>query len=825
VRCGGDRVRVEHDGSQQELRYYNTGKGGEYQLFLLSEAAPIATSGSAAASSAALAGRSLPAPPLILEAESEASRSEQRRQSRRSSPPASVEEMKSEPPLPKDSGAGVWPRYSESRRSSQQAAAAPASVSAASAGEGLASPRYSELRRQSRTTSASPSAAPSGAASGSAPSAAPAARTRYSELRRQSRGIASPPRVAESEAIAASPSQPAGFAVAAGSDVVTKKVAASQAAGRGVGGAPEATAEAGAGGTRTAAPDVEFAPRQNRYSEIRRSSSRGLLSPGPVEGEKLGQREGQAPAPPSEAANACTSGNAASAVENDSSRAVAATEAEVRLRQLESAGATFDGRLRELERALSSGLSALKDDLLDRMEALERRVFARAMEEAEHRFHVAASTAAAVTATAPPPAAITIANSIGGRHGGRDSACDNEEPEEEYEALGDSGDCSAGGGRAVAQVRTQDDISKLPQKKQLQPCVESACSSPRATSEVSTAELADSKLRLEAIGSIARRVSASLGGSSEPQAIDASSKSSTDNLDDEMARLADLRRFASSVLGTVDPGPGSTTSACDRRGDKREQHQVEAFEARSVSRTWSGDGSNAAVAWPSERLSYAEGNESALRDTAHPDGFHASMPSPHFGRDPQFGGDTAHFGAPIQDRRRASSTSSRKQHVGAFAAAWEADTKASGQAWPAAPLQDNAAHFYGGAMAWPSGSQESSTRGASSGNDFGRNVGGRKQGDFPAPPTALLQPPPPPSMQRSCGSGGGEQPPAAPWVSNRRRSAPSPAAAIARGGGVGAQRRASVGVATTQESTPPPAPWSGPADWEEDLDNEGRLIF
>jgi len=34
VRCGGERVRVQHCGSDQAQRYYNTGKGGEYQLSL-----------------------------------------------------------------------------------------------------------------------------------------------------------------------------------------------------------------------------------------------------------------------------------------------------------------------------------------------------------------------------------------------------------------------------------------------------------------------------------------------------------------------------------------------------------------------------------------------------------------------------------------------------------------------------------------------------------------------------------------------------------------------------------------------------------------------
>eukprot|EP00927_Polykrikos_kofoidii_P071307 TRINITY_DN67598_c0_g1_i1.p1 TRINITY_DN67598_c0_g1~~TRINITY_DN67598_c0_g1_i1.p1 ORF type:complete len:1047 (+),score=168.97 TRINITY_DN67598_c0_g1_i1:179-3319(+) len=34
LRCGGERVRVEHDGHDKAQRYYSTGKGGEYQLLV-----------------------------------------------------------------------------------------------------------------------------------------------------------------------------------------------------------------------------------------------------------------------------------------------------------------------------------------------------------------------------------------------------------------------------------------------------------------------------------------------------------------------------------------------------------------------------------------------------------------------------------------------------------------------------------------------------------------------------------------------------------------------------------------------------------------------
>mmetsp|Transcript_26170 Transcript_26170/g.56761 ORF Transcript_26170/g.56761 Transcript_26170/m.56761 type:complete len:815 (+) Transcript_26170:79-2523(+) len=46
VRCEGQRVRVEHDGDEQAQRYYNTGRGGEHQLFLL-DPSPAAASVSA----------------------------------------------------------------------------------------------------------------------------------------------------------------------------------------------------------------------------------------------------------------------------------------------------------------------------------------------------------------------------------------------------------------------------------------------------------------------------------------------------------------------------------------------------------------------------------------------------------------------------------------------------------------------------------------------------------------------------------------------------------------------------------------------------------
>mmetsp|Transcript_49587 Transcript_49587/g.91476 ORF Transcript_49587/g.91476 Transcript_49587/m.91476 type:complete len:782 (-) Transcript_49587:63-2408(-) len=40
TRCNGERVRVQHDGISQDFRYYNTGKDGEYQLFLADDSPP-----------------------------------------------------------------------------------------------------------------------------------------------------------------------------------------------------------------------------------------------------------------------------------------------------------------------------------------------------------------------------------------------------------------------------------------------------------------------------------------------------------------------------------------------------------------------------------------------------------------------------------------------------------------------------------------------------------------------------------------------------------------------------------------------------------------
>ncbi|CAJ1377129.1 unnamed protein product [Effrenium voratum] len=99
----------------------------------------------------------------------------------------------------------------------------------------------------------------------------------------------------------------------------------------------------------------------------------------------------------------------------------------------------------------------------------------------------------------------------------------------------------------------------------------------RKTFDISRAELADSELSLQTIGSIARRVSASLGGDARSGA--SSSKGDDkiraprqsrdrevfESLEQEMEHLADMRRYASQVLGVREGSARPVQNEEDRR--------------------------------------------------------------------------------------------------------------------------------------------------------------------------------------------------------------------------------------------------------------------
>lgn len=180
------------------------------------------------------------------------------------------------------------------------------------------------------------------------------------------------------------------------------------------------------------------------------------------------------------------------------------------------------GRLRSVEDSFSRNVIALRKELREWVDDSERRVLARMFEEVDKQIRQAASTAVS---------RIAASGKYSPEVGRDDTATSlNEEPEQEVES-------EAGAINKPRHVPSKEDIRHSPLS-----AYNAASSSP-----ASSAELADSTRRLEAIGSAARRVSASLEcGAAGPVPP---SRSTTDPLDpSEMSRLSELRQFARGVL-------------------------------------------------------------------------------------------------------------------------------------------------------------------------------------------------------------------------------------------------------------------------------------
>lgn len=269
---------------------------------------------------------------------------------------------------------------------------------------------------------------------------------------------------------------------------------------------------------------------------------------------------------------------------------------------LEQEHAALRGRLLQLEQNVARDLKSMKDETRHQMEAAERRLTALVSEEVEKRVREGAKSAAKQI----------MAEKVATKA----SAPVNEEPEQEEQLSCDFVETPAAHHQAKPKFSW----------------------SPQGDSEVSSAELADSKHRLEAIGTIARRVSASLGGSADasreesmrlmrhpevsavldarrptvptggaPHSAIAAERNVAltncfqsgggrrrsrdhggDPLDLEMERLADLRRFASSVLGVPSSHSGNSSSdeeqspavrsnmwgARGQQGDQGASHQM-----------------------------------------------------------------------------------------------------------------------------------------------------------------------------------------------------------------------------------------------------------
>mmetsp|Transcript_72622 Transcript_72622/g.137962 ORF Transcript_72622/g.137962 Transcript_72622/m.137962 type:complete len:468 (-) Transcript_72622:23-1426(-) len=318
----------------------------------------------------------------------------------------------------------------------------------------------------------------------------------------------------------------------------------------------------------------------------------------------------------------------------------------------------FLSRLKNLEETLARNLKAVKDDVQNQIEAAENKIVARVLEELENRIRQGAISAAGQIVAGNMDAK-TVSNKLKSIGQLDMDACSepapqgigtpvNEEPEQELMAGGDVSDGSAStGSRRGSDVAKMQIWEQSPQK-----CFQ------KPVAEVSNAELADNRQRLENIGNAARRVSASLGGGlmthnyvpeSVPQFGDglqtpdfAAAPSfqaqhappphnMPDNLDEEMEHLAEMRRFASSVLNhanALTAGARAQDHSIPPQSDQTGSMPPAWAERISTPRT----SFNRSVGRPPESHLQAARRQSALREAARTDGHadHFNPPSRGF---------------------------------------------------------------------------------------------------------------------------------------------------------------------------------------------------
>jgi len=769
VRCNGERVRVEHDGNEHQQRYYNTGKGGEFQLYLdesamgtdagagssdvMSWAASPALAETAAptpqaeilgrpatVASGSVSRRTLPDPPLVSVIEA---------------PPSSVESS----PRTQDQTAG-----GPSRRS-----------------------RYSEVRKARMSVNAV-EASITDSASVNAEANASSKRLTYSEKRkstRQSREpiVAPAPHAAEIGAVPQDAS--AGIASSSAIGVDSKNASLDKA-------------------------DLSCGPPCDSADVADMHSSEYVTNP---ELEKVKQE--------------C----------DDMSH-----------------------RLCDLQNTVTRDLAAIKDELKCQMKTSEERVLTRVLEELEVRLRSSVGMMAAKVAgggntskrlsidinATPEQMPYSVGTPV------------NEEPEQEYEASDHMSDFSTS--RRGSE----------PQREMCDAKLSSAASfSPQSIiPEVSSAELADNRQRLENIGSAARRVTQTLGGNTmdkhacaaqpglhisrkaegpyaksiavdglttpdfntpnfaSPSATSISQGGEQDNLDIEMARLADLRRFAASVLKATEggddalplvaPAPRGWEDSAERGQGKMFAEDVIRARARPMHHG-GGGGRQRPPTEPNHTESFpmrcSGMSNSSLREAAStseqktgPRGCHRASRSDVGGHE--------HFSTLREGSRMPDAPShhpyQQDGHPGdpPATAPWDADNdqRGLGVAWhtaeeshgdlngsgrdPSASIHDRAHHM------------KSSTCG---------NVGGA--------PIAW--------HQRSDEADGGaeEEPPSFDTGCAPRRGPPS---APPWGAG-GRSSRSSRSTRRSNVSPPPPTPWASGGrsgrDWDTTVDSGGRLVF
>jgi len=251
-----------------------------------------------------------------------------------------------------------------------------------------------------------------------------------------------------------------------------------------------------------------------------------------------------------------------------------AQKSEARVEKLEKDHSTVMNKLQDIESKLSQALASTenvegrlsqgfaiaKEEMRNQLEAAEKRLMSLVLEAVERRAQIEANSALTQLAGDMAVLACTKDGGQGDGIGGKPVMGElvgltADEPEQEYETA-DSPSSSPGVAEHVHSRSQHAD----------------------ALPDHSFSELSDSRRRLEAIGSMARHVSASLSGSassrrrsdsrgSAPPQRNGVSRSSTPTpavvqqalptpdltSETEMARLAELRRFASTVLGSDVP--------------------------------------------------------------------------------------------------------------------------------------------------------------------------------------------------------------------------------------------------------------------------------
>eukprot|EP00427_Karlodinium_veneficum_P055307 CAMPEP_0169407636 /NCGR_PEP_ID=MMETSP1017-20121227/58217_1 /TAXON_ID=342587 /ORGANISM="Karlodinium micrum, Strain CCMP2283" /LENGTH=840 /DNA_ID=CAMNT_0009514575 /DNA_START=67 /DNA_END=2586 /DNA_ORIENTATION=- len=284
-------------------------------------------------------------------------------------------------------------------------------------------------------------------------------------------------------------------------------------------------------------------------------------------------------------------------------------------------------RLQSLEQSFAKDLGAVQDDVNRQLEITEKRIVSRVLDELEKRLRQATKTALSEPVKPTKLSMDVISSQEPTQHGAGTPM--NYEPEQEY-ADSDLSEC-----QPASSSRRPSELQKSYVDEALQKVTE------QAAAEESKEELADNRQRLENIGNVARRINGSLSGLAGPKepvsqvalrpenngsqtpdfaATFSGSPSQSfpppDGLDAEMARLADLRRFASNVMKAAEG-----------------QSQMMQSPATPTPGTWTDSrqhgwpGSSLPVPPHPEAQMYAGSHQMGLRDSAN---HHERQGPPHF---------------------------------------------------------------------------------------------------------------------------------------------------------------------------------------------------